>query len=249
LVILAYQLEPVICPESAPVCAAAVKQAATVLLLSQVASTKAFNQLRTIEALGYIVWLWPEPSIVEEAGGKMVFSIRLLVQSTKRGASYIRSRMTAFMAQLLEMFRGSAHGTRRRLGASADDSITEADIELAKHGLVASLLKRPDSLAKEADRLWQEVVIRRLDWARPWQLAAEVMKLTRRDCAEVLQQAMSPGMKARKAAIEVWRSSDGDPFANSTALHLNDAVAMRNWKETAGDWSSLISKRSISTVS
>merc|ERR1712194_603235 len=91
-----------------------------------------------------------------------------------------------------------------------------------------------------SNRLWEEVLIRRNDWSRPWDLAAEVQKLTRGDCAEVLRQLTSPGSKARKAAIEVWRSADGDPFADSAALHLNDAVAMRKWKESNGNWSSRV---------
>merc|ERR1712217_566721 len=125
-----------------------------------------------------------------------------------------------------------------------EDAISDADISAAKRGLIASLLKKPDTSAKEGNRLWVEVLLRRYDWSRPWQLAAEVEKLTRTDCADVLRQALSPGSKSRKAVIEVWRPEDGDPFHNSNALHLEDADAMRRWKKSAGNWSSFVSENS-----
>merc|ERR1711871_1908450 len=119
-----------------------------------------------------------------------------------------------------------------------DDAVTDADIEFAKHGLVAALLKRPDSLGAEAARIWTEIAIRRYDWSRPWELAKVVLKLSRSNCAEVLKQLMQPNKAGRRAAIEVWSSTDGNPFTDgSSVLHLDDAAAMREWKEKVGSWS------------
>ena len=44
------------------------------------------------------------------------------------------------------------------LNSDLENITTDADIELAKHGLVASLLKRPDTLGAEGSRIWIEAL-------------------------------------------------------------------------------------------
>lgn len=238
LVMLVYQLEPASCPKDDALCPAALHQAATMLLVSQVASQRAFNELRTKESLGYVVWLWAQPSPVEKVGGKTLWSLRLLVQSGRKSATFVRERMAKFMETFYDQLGGDSIAVdRRRLENTKTDAVTDADIELAKHGLIASLLRKPDSLAAEGERIFLEVLNRREDWARPWQLAKVVESLSRKDCAEVIRQALRPGKDGRKAAVEVWRTEDGDPFSKSSqALHLEDASAMHKWKQHAGNW-------------
>lgn len=234
LVILVYQIEPASCPRDKPLCPEALHQAATMLLLSQVASQKAFNQLRTKESLGYVVFAWVQPSAVEEAGGKTVWSLRMLVQSGVKSAAYVKERMTKFLDGFLDELQASNTETQ-----NPENTVTDADIDQAKDGLVAALRKRPDSLAEESQRLWTEVQLRRYDFSRPWKLAQIVPTLSRKDCAEVLEQVMQPGKAGRRAAIEVWSAKDGDPFPDSAiALHLDNAAAMQEWKEKIGTWSS-----------
>lgn len=226
LVMLVYQLEPKDCPADKKLCATALRQAAAMLLLQEVIGQKAFNQLRTKESLGYVVWAWVQPSPVEKAGGSTVWSLRLLVQSGVKSASYVRERMTKFMDGFMDECSGKAEG------------LADADIELGKQGLTAMLMKRPDTLGDEASRIWAEVLNRRGDWSRPWELAEVVPTLSRKDVTEVLQQVMRQGEAGRKAAIEVWSSNDGDPFSSSSAvLHLDDAAAMQEWKKKSGSWS------------
>jgi insulysin len=234
LVLLVYQLEPVSCPGDNKPCSEAWNQAATMLLLSQVANQRAFNELRTKQSLGYVVFAWAQPSAVEKAGGKTLWSLRMMVQSGVKGASYVRDRMTEFLEGFLKKLQSSSTAASKQ-----EEAVTDADIELAKHGLVASLLKRPDSLSDEASRMWTELLVRREDWARPWELAKVLLNVSRSDCAETLQQLVRPGKAARRAAIEVWRTKDGDPFSNSSsAMHLDDASAMQDWKKKVGSWSS-----------
>jgi len=232
LVILVYQLEPTVCAGDDTLCSDAMNQAAAMLLLQEVISQRAFNQLRTKESLGYVVWAWVQPSSVEEAGGKVVWSLRLLVQSGVKSAAYVRDRITKFMDSFLKQLESDE-------SEKVAEAVTDADIELAKQGLTAMVMKRPDSLAEEGKRIWTEVVMRRDDWARPWEIASIVPKLSRADVTQVLKQVMQPGQPGRRAAIEVWRAQDGDPFSGSpAALHLDDASAMQQWKKKVGSWQS-----------
>jgi len=235
LAILVYQLEPTACQGDDDCKAKQLHQAASIMVLQQVISEKAFNQLRTKESLGYVVWAWVQPEAVEDAPGKVVYSLRLLVQSGVKGASYVRERMAAFMDLFAKQVE--PEGMCPSILCGQADAVTDADIENAKKGLIAGLLKRPDSLGEEGNRIWTEVAMRREDWARPWHLAEIVPTLTLTDTAAVLKQFMQPGMPGRRAAIEVWSATDGDPFSNSaSALHLDDAAAMQTWKKKVGSW-------------
>merc|ERR1712159_682297 len=128
----------------------------------------------------------------------------MMVQSGVKGASYVRDRMTKFLEGFLKQLQSSSDEASKQ----DDKAVTDADIDLAKNGLRASLLKRPDSLSDEAARVWTELLVRREDWARPWELAKVLGNVSRSDCAETLEQLVRPGKAARRAAIEVWRTKD-----------------------------------------
>jgi secreted Zn-dependent insulinase-like peptidase len=235
LAILVYQLEPTACPDG-DLCQDAIRQAATMILLSQVVNQRAFDQLRTKESLGYIAQAWTQPDAVEEAGGKNVWSLRLLVQSGRKSATYVHSRETSF----LEGFLKQLEAKEADKSGDQDDTniVTDEDIELAKHGVIAALMKKPDGLADEIGRMWSEVVMRREGWSRPWLLAKAVPELTRKDVADVVRKVLQPGGPGRRASIEVWRSEDGNPFSKAkTAVHIDDAAAVRKWKEGVKTWS------------
>jgi len=240
-VVLVYQLDPTsghrLDACSVRRCVAEERQASALLLLSQVASQRAFDKLRTKESLGYVVWLWPEFTPVPGIPGNDVMSLQLLVQSSSKGASEVRQRMTQFLDDFLLATGGEEQHTGDGVPA-----ITEAEVEAAKEGLRAALLQRPDNLAGEGARIWNEVLRRRDGWDRPWLLADALVSLTLHDLQDLLRRLLRPSGAARKLAIEVWRTSDGDPMDDQVApgvdvVAMDDLAELQRWKCAAGNWS------------
>jgi len=234
LVIVTYQLDPVKCATDNDICTESMDQAASMALLGQIIKQRAFYQLRTKESLGYIIEAWTIAAPVEKAGGKSVYSLRVLVQSGVKSASYVHGRITLFMDNFLKQLESP-----QAKKADSGNEVSDSDIEMAKQGLVATLLKRPDGLEAEADRIWSEILWHRNEWKRPWELSKSVLKLKRQNLVDVLRQSLQPGKPGRKASLEVWRAGDGDPFKDDkSAINVSDPEALEAWKKKAGTWSS-----------
>lgn len=110
-----------------------VRQRATLGLLSQIASEPAFDQLRTKEQLGYLVF-----SSVRKTVGSMGF--RIIIQS-ERDAAYLESRIEAFY----EHFKGLLEG------------MSEAEFEKHKASLIAKKLEVVKNLIEESTRFWYHI--------------------------------------------------------------------------------------------
>lgn len=69
-------------------------------LLVQIGSTEAFTQLRTVEQLGYVVFM-----IVSRDFG--VYSIKFVLQSSKFSAQHLEDRVEVFLGYLTNHVKGN----------------------------------------------------------------------------------------------------------------------------------------------
>lgn len=106
---------------------------AKTLLLDQIAHEPGFDQLRTKEQLGYIVFT----SLRTFA---TTCGFRLLIQS-ERTPEYLDSRMEAFLVQLGEII----------------DNMSDADFEGHKRSLILKRLEKPKNLDQESTRHWTQI--------------------------------------------------------------------------------------------
>lgn len=106
---------------------------AKTLLFDQIAHEPAFDQLRTKEQLGYIVFTSMR-TFATTCG------FRLLIQS-ERTPDYLDSRIEAFLVQVGELI----------------DNMSDADFEGHKRSLILKRLEKPRNLDQESTRHWTQI--------------------------------------------------------------------------------------------
>ena len=107
---------------------------AKVQILAQITDEPSFDQLRTKEQLGYVVWSGARPSATTTG-------YRVLIQS-ERTPQYLESRIDAFLAKF-----------KKDLAAMSPE-----DFEKHKKSLIARKLEKMKNLTSETGRLWSYVM-------------------------------------------------------------------------------------------
>ena len=106
---------------------------AKTLLLDQIAHEPAFDQLRTKEQLGYIVF-------TSIRNFSTTCGFRILIQS-ERTPEYLDTRIEAFLVQLGDII----------------DKMSDADFEGHKRSLIIKRLEKPKNLDQESTRHWNQI--------------------------------------------------------------------------------------------
>lgn len=107
-----------------------LKQRACLQLFAQIAEEPAFDQLRTKEQLGYVVWSGVRPAAT-------MMGYRILIQS-ERNPDYLETRINTFLDQM-----------KTHLNEMSAD-----DFEKHKRSLIAKRLESLKNLESETGRLW-----------------------------------------------------------------------------------------------
>jgi len=154
-----------------------VRLRATLALLAQIASEPCFDQLRTKEQLGYLVF-----SGVRTAIGQM--GLRVIVQS-ERDAEYLESRIDAFFDHLLCLLEGM----------SVDE------FERHRASLVHKKLEKVKNLAAEANRFWLSIHSGYYDFEHRERDAAMLKTLTKADVLSLMQTYIHPSSSARAKCV------------------------------------------------
>lgn len=136
-------------------------------LLAQIASVPFFDQLRTKETLGYIVF--SSSYFSYGVGG-----LRLLSQSD-RSPDYLDGRIESFLCELSNIL----------------DRLSDTEFEEHKSGLTAKILEEPKELATEAGRHWMEIISERLCFERPKLEANHLSTLTKNDVVKFYEKYIS----------------------------------------------------------
>ena len=129
-------------------------KAAVVHVLASLLHDPAYKQLRTVEQLGYCVKLSKE-SILR------VLHINLVVQSNKRDADYLESKINAF------------------LGAyNVENPFSHASVEGNKQGIINAFRQASTNLQAEAQLHYSQILAEEYDFERRDQQIAAMEKVT-----------------------------------------------------------------------
>ncbi|KAG5930400.1 hypothetical protein E4U42_001646 [Claviceps africana] len=151
---------------------------AKTLLVDQMIHEPAFNQLRTKEQLGYIVFSGAR-SFATTSG------LRFLIQSEKT-PEYLDRRIEAFLIQF---------------GASLE-KMSEGEFEGHKRSLIIRRLEKLPNLDEEFSRHCAHIESEYYDFERAQQDAAHVKKLTKAEMVEFFNTYFSP-LSSTRARISV----------------------------------------------
>ncbi|SPO02733.1 related to insulysin precursor (metalloendopeptidase) [Cephalotrichum gorgonifer] len=174
---------------------------ARTLFLEQVMHEPAFDQLRTKEQLGYIVFCGMRSFAT-------TYGFRWLVQS-ERDPAYLESRVDAFIRTFGE--------TLKEMG--------ETEFESNKRSLVARLLKKLENLNSETNRHWGQISGEYYNFTASRQDAENVKALTKADILEFYQQKlhMSSPLRA-KMVVQLFAQGNGKSKEKEGADGVVDGV-------------------------
>ncbi|WP_317931615.1 insulinase family protein [Halioxenophilus sp. WMMB6] len=141
---------------------------ARMLLLQQVVSSDFFNDLRTEQQLGYVVF-------ATNASYKQVPGLLLVVQSPVASVEAIHSAMTHFLNQFA--------------------LTSEQQLDQHKQALVVDLLQAPKNLGEQAGFYWDNIIQEQWSFDRRQQLADEVNKVTLASFREFYQSRVTEGAR------------------------------------------------------
>ncbi|KAH5619447.1 hypothetical protein HBI51_252370 [Parastagonospora nodorum] len=152
-----------------------------------------FNQLRTIEQLGYVV-LSGQSSVGTWAG------YRILIQSEK-DCRYLERRIEHF----LDTFEKTLH------------EMSEAEFDDHKRAMITKLLRKLNNLSEEDLRLWNHIFSDAYDFCQADADAEHVRTLTKEDMVDFYAYYISPSSPER-SKLSVHLQAQSKP----KKLHLNE---------------------------
>ena len=172
-------------------------------LVAQMTDEPAFDQLRTKEQLGYVVWSGVRPAAV-------TMGYRVLIQS-EQNPQYLETRINAFL-----------------LKYKADlESMSEEDFEGHKRSLVNKRLEKLKNLDFETSRLWAYVGGEYLNFYQVDRDVAEIRQLTKDDIKQFYAQYIDPESPIRaKVSIHLEAQASATPPEKSWTEQKNQLVGL-----------------------
>uniref|UniRef100_A0A0B7KQ84 Uncharacterized protein n=1 Tax=Bionectria ochroleuca TaxID=29856 RepID=A0A0B7KQ84_BIOOC len=179
---------------------------ATTLLFDQIAHEPAFDQLRTKEQLGYVVFAGIR-SFATTCG------IRLLIQS-ERTPDYLDSRIEAFLVQFGDVL----------------EKMTEVEFEGHKRSLIIKRLEKLRNLDQESSRHWSHISGEYYDFEQAQNDAAHVKALTKAQILEFYKTYISPSSPTR-ARISVHLHARGASELDTRIIALLQQAGLEDVPE------------------
>ncbi|KAI9790783.1 MAG: Insulinase (Peptidase M16) [Candelina submexicana] len=175
---------------------------AKLLLFSQMTEEPAFDQLRTKEQLGYIVFTGARMSAT-------TMGYRVIVQS-ERNAPYLEKRINAFLA-----------GFKKTL-----DEMSQEDVNEHKRSAVNKRKEKLKNLDEESDRLWGHILSEYFDFGQVEHDVSHISALSKSDLQDFYNYFISPSSPARsKVSVHMAaQSSPGSIAKTSTPEEKKDQV-------------------------
>ncbi|PIO70585.1 peptidase M16 inactive domain protein [Teladorsagia circumcincta] len=163
----------------------ATRENALVELLVQLLREPAFNQLRTVEQLGYVVWTGSRLN----AG---TLGLQFIVQGPK-SPDHVLDRIEAFLDKIRE-----------------DIAIMpQEEFEKQKTGLITRLLEKPKTLGARSRRFWNEIDCRQYDFDRNNSEVEVLNTVTKEDLLSYFDRKFSKNApERRKVAVFVHGKDD-----------------------------------------
>ncbi|KAL3417361.1 zinc protease [Phlyctema vagabunda] len=157
---------------------------AQVGLLDQMTHEPAFDQLRTKEQLGYVVFSGQRPAAT-------TIGYRFIIQSEKT-PEYLESRIDAFLTLFGETL----------------EKMPESEFEGHKRSLITKRLEKLKNLDQESGRLWNHIDSETYDFDLARQEASHIKALTKNDMIKFFQQYISPASPSR-AKLAIYLNAQG----------------------------------------
>ena len=182
---------------------------AKLLLLGQMTEEAGFDQLRTKEQLGYIVF----------TGVKMqatTMGYRVIIQS-ERPTEYLEERINAFLAHF---------------GKSLQEMSTE-DFESHKSSLIAKRLEKIKNLDQESSRFWNHISNEYLDFLAREHDVSHLKPLTKSDLIEFFNHYIHPTSTSR-AKLSLHMIAQSSP--KDVAGHVSPAEQKEKVITTLGKY-------------
>ncbi|KAL5612804.1 hypothetical protein BROUX41_004112 [Berkeleyomyces rouxiae] len=179
-----------------------MKLRATLLVFEQIMNEPAFDQLRTKEQLGYIVF-----ASVRISDNMMAF--RILIQSEKY-PQYLHSRIGAFLDTQKEQI----------------ESMSSADFETHKRSVIVRRLKKYDNLHSETSRFHSQITSGYYRFDIGQQDAEHVKEVTKKDILDFFNTYISTKSKTTaKLSVELYaRGETAVEEVVATALEATPPV-------------------------
>jgi len=151
---------------------------AKTMLLDQITHEPCFDQLRTKEQLGYIVYSGARHSIT-------TYGFHFIIQSEKT-APYLETRIEAFLESLSKLI----------------EDMSETDFENNKRSLIVKRLEKSKYLDQETGRHWNQIHSEYYDFESAQKDVALIKPLTKADMIEFFNRYIHPSSSQRaKLAI------------------------------------------------
>ncbi|KAL8419541.1 hypothetical protein RB594_002666 [Gaeumannomyces avenae] len=150
---------------------------AKTLLLDQITQEPAFDQLRTKEQLGYVVFSGVR-------GSATTYSFRFIIQSEKT-PHFLESRIEAFLTSFRKVL----------------EDMNDADFESQKRSLVNKRLEKLKNLDQETSRHWNQIHTQYYDFDFAQEDAAAIRQLSKADLVEFFQHYIDPTSKFRAKLV------------------------------------------------
>ncbi|KXX73626.1 Insulin-degrading enzyme [Madurella mycetomatis] len=160
---------------------------AKTLLLDQIVHEPSFNQLRTKEQLGYIVYSGAWTSITQ-------YGFYFLIQSEKT-APYLETRIDEFLKTLVKTL----------------EEMSETEFESHKRSIIDKRLERLKYMEQESNRHWSHIHNEYYAFDNAQQDAAYIKPLTKEDMIEFFNHYIHPCSPSRaKIAVYLEAQSKSD---------------------------------------
>lgn len=167
-------------------------------LFAQMTDEPAFNQLRTKEQLGYVVWSGIRPAAVS-------MGYRVLVQSA-RDTEYLETRINAFLLKFKQELQ----------------DMSEEEFEGHKRSLISKRLEKLKNLNMETNRLWAYVSGEYLNFYQVEHDVAAIRQLTKDDIAQFYAHYIDPESPSRAKLSIHLNAQKSTPVAEVTASEKKD---------------------------
>jgi insulysin len=163
---------------------------ARTLLLDQMTHEPAFDQLRTKEQLGYVVFSGARTTAT-------TIGYRFIIQSEKT-PKYLESRIDAFLAGYADTMA----------------EISDSEFEGHKRSLITKRLEKLKNLDQESSRLWSHIDSEYLDFELAHQDAVHVKALTKTDMIDFYKHFILPSSPARSKLAIHLNARNSSPASN-----------------------------------
>ena len=164
-----------------------VANRAAMMVVEKAIEPNFYQKMRTEQQLGYIVWSY---SSATEDHTRMNF----VIQSSDYGPAELQKRVEAWMKDSTNLF----------------DSLSNADFEELRAGVVSALIKAPESLGAAQGKLFSAATSRDADFAMQEKILAAVRALTLQE-VRAMGRAVLQNADLARAVIHVRARNSAEP--------------------------------------